>query len=783
MRPTLRAVSARLIVGHLDPEEAAELLAVIESRDKPVTFAVAEPEGLGFATAVPAGAAAEAARSEPVRWGKLVLETAANEALSSSRRELCDALVDALGVAHRRLGPAGLGLVPRGSSGVGFCAATLIDGAIQLVVVPPAQVFVVHQGIAVTVPPSSEVGRGIWVRDDLRPEIFAGVGGAHEPDVRVYDAEIGPGDAVVLVSSSLARVLTEDEVRAAVAYEEAATGAERLKQLAIQRGVEAGIALVVEIAGSLEAAAERAPASPIRLSRPALPRVEMPPIGSIFSTAREWLLDAVDRAHPADTSSGGSARPSYEEEVRWPVRPKPGAWRAQFQEMKRVVVSSRPVITAPVASPPPEPEPEPAPAPRPSPLPPPTWRRYAKPASKRRLPLRPLGRFFSAAVPALRAFNERLSRVDFAGRRHLLMPLLAAACVVLVFFGAMRTINAQQARQLQQRFDSLVTAAAQLETQARNEPDRGSAQSLIRRAQALLDQAATLQPNQPKIAAVRKDLQADLERLDSILALPEPGLLASFNSVGKDVNPTLLAIDPNAAYVLDAGGQRVIQYLRQSKQLAVIASKGDKSGQNQLAPPKLITPRENGLLILDSSRNLWSWSGNKLQQIGLKSQDAWREPAAMATYGPNLYILDPTIGNVFRYVSREGLFGDPPSRLLEKDTPDLRQGVSLTIDGAVWVLGADGQILKYENGARQPFGVTGLPQPLSKPVQLYTEANWRSLYVLAGNNRVAEIAKDGRYLRQFNLGQPATAFWPDERARQLYVLSGSNLYQYQLPPA
>jgi hypothetical protein len=783
MRPTLRAVSARLIVGHLDPEEAAELLAVIESRDKPVTFALAEPEGLGFSAAVPAGAAAQAARSEPVRWGKLLLETAANEALSSSRPELCDALVDALGVAHRRLGPAGLDLVPRGSSGVGFCSATLIDGAIQLVVVPPAQVFVVHQGIAVTVPPSSEVGRGIWVRDDLRPEIFAGVGGAHEPDIRVYDAEIGSGDAVVLVSSSLARVLTEDEVRAAVAYEEAVTGAERLKQLAIQRGVEAGVALVVEIAGSLEAEAERVPASSIQLSRRALPRVEMPPIGSIFSTAREWLLDAVDRVHQADASSGGSSRPSCEEDVRWPVRPTPGAWRAQFQEMKRVVVSSRPVITAPVASPPPEPEPEPASAPRPSRLPPPTWRRYAQPASKRRLSLPPLGRFFSAALPVLRAFNERLSRVDFAGRRHLLMPLFAAACVVLVFFGAMRTIKAQQARQLQQRFDSLVTAAAQLETQARNEPDRGSAQSLVRRAEALLDQAATLQPNQPKIAAVRKDLEADLERLDSIFALPGPALLASVNSVGKDVNPTLLAIDPNAAYLLDASGQRVIQYLRQSKQLAVIASKGDKSGPNQLAPPRLIAPRENGLLILDSSRNLWSWSGNKLQQIGLKSQDAWREPAAMAAYGPNLYILDPTVGNVFRYVSREGLFGDPPSRLLEKDTPDLRQGVSLTIDGAVWVLGADGQILRYENGARQPFGVTGLPQPLSKPAQLYTEANWRSLYVLAGNNRVVEIAKDGRYLRQFNLGQPATAFWPDERARQLYVLSGANLYQYQLPPA
>jgi len=36
MRPTLRAISARLIVGHLDTENAADLLAAIDIRGKPI---------------------------------------------------------------------------------------------------------------------------------------------------------------------------------------------------------------------------------------------------------------------------------------------------------------------------------------------------------------------------------------------------------------------------------------------------------------------------------------------------------------------------------------------------------------------------------------------------------------------------------------------------------------------------------------------------------------------------------------------------------------------------
>src|SRR5579883_1286025 len=342
MRTVLRASSARLIVGHLDPDGAAELLSTIESRGAPLTFALAEPEGLRVAAAVPAGMLIDA-QPEPVRWGKLVLETVANEAIESARKDFCDAVVDALGEAHRRLGPDGLDLIPRGSSGVGFCAAVMMDGGVQLVIVPPAQVFVVHQGSALCVPESASAGRGIWVRDDLRAEMFAGIGGAHEPDIRVYDAAIGPGDTLVLASSDLGRMLTEDDVRLAVTYEDAATGAERIKQLAIQRGVEAGVALVVEISGTLEREQPSPLSSPIGLSGlPKRPlKLDMPPIGSIFSTARDWLLEAVERVQPA----GEEAHPilasaeldEEEDDVGWPSRPAPGHWREILEQDLRSV--------------------------------------------------------------------------------------------------------------------------------------------------------------------------------------------------------------------------------------------------------------------------------------------------------------------------------------------------------------------------------------------------------------------------------------------------------------
>jgi len=631
-------------------------------------------------------------------------------------------------------------------------------------------------------------------------------------------------------------MLTEEDVRLAVTYEEAASAAERLKQLAIQRGVEAGLALVVEIAGSLEDGPGVLSGSSLGRGqdRPAL-HLEMPPIGSIFSTARDWLLDTVDRVQgPSALDTAPGRRQAQVDEIPWPTRPRRGAWRYQlpsahiplsragshvlrpgggtplpaaanaciqpassaaFEDTSawnfrgRFHSSDRDMAAAarPQASARPY-SPRPAAAhghltstrPRGASIPMPNLLAGVR--------LGPgLARARTLLADAISPLMRRLEHRQVGGKRYL-APVAGAVLMVLVVVGATRTVRAQQARQLQQRFDSLVTAAGQLEAQARTDSDRSDAQSLIRRSQALADQAATLKPGQARVAALRKDLQTDLDRLDNVLSLADPVVLTSFSGLAKDVNTNSLAADPAAFYALDGGGQRILQFLRQPKQAGAAVSKGDAVGGNQLGIPKAMAVREGGtLLVLDSNRTLWSYSVAKhaVEQVGLKSSDSWKEATAIATFGPNLYVLDAGLGNIFRYTSRDGIFTEAPSRFLEKDNHDLLgQAVSLAVDGSVWALGANGQILKLANGANQPFAVSGLPQPLTKASQLYTDANEQSLYVLdTSAARVLQIGKDGRYLRQFNLGlaSPASAFWPDEPGHQLYVLSSNSLYQYQLP--
>jgi len=901
VRAVLRATSARLVVGHLDPAEADALLEVVEPRGRPTVFALAEPEGLASLALVPAGAAAASGGGDALRLGKLVLETAANEYQGTHREEPCDALVDGLRLAHRHLGRGGLDLVPRGGSGVGFCGAAITQDAVQLVIVPPGQAFILHQGTVHAVPETHELGRGIWSRDDLRAEVFAGIGGLHEPDIRVYDAAVGPGDTVVLLSSALARMLSEDDVSRACAYEEAAVAASNLRQLALQRGVEGALAVVVEVSASLldqsdadalgdgsgasgEAAQERLSPFPA----PPAGALEMPPLTAVFSTARQRVLELLERLQPGNSERGGAhlvAGALLDDEdvddtgvVPWPHRSGPtgraGAVHGEYgrdeqpsagQAMRGEVAPatdedaeqdgeatarmsdnardaggdadltgagalSRPANLVDIA-----------PAARGlKPLARGTGAALGRQrggaagawlaqvvmlgrSARARLAVRPgrqsRGRpgvaqapdtrprrspFGSARLPEAQGLARRAGgQLRQAGgvllqlpasrqqRRTLLLPALLAAVVLAILLIAVRQLHSQQRQQLNQRYQSLISAAQQVETQARGNANHTLALAEIHQAQALLDQAGTLQHDQTSAKALRATLTSDENKLSNIVALPAATLVAAVDpaaATSAGAGGMALTGDGSALYVLDRTQQKVVQVMRVQKSSAAVVSQGQAAGSAKMGAPELESEATDGsLIVVDSAHNAWQYVPNKndLIALNLKGVNAWKSAQDVASYGGNIYVLDAALGNIWRYVPTNGAYTGAPSRFFATDRPaQLDSAISMAIDGSIWLLGSDGQVLKLTGGQAQAVALTGLPHPLANPVALFTTLDTHSLYVLDnGGSRVIQLDKNGAYQRELDLGlpKPASSIYVDEGSRALYAVSGGSVYSWSLP--
>ncbi|MHB8619662.1 MAG: NHL repeat-containing protein, partial [Chloroflexota bacterium] len=243
-----------------------------------------------------------------------------------------------------------------------------------------------------------------------------------------------------------------------------------------------------------------------------------------------------------------------------------------------------------------------------------------------------------------------------------------------------------------------------------------------------------------------------------------------------------------AVYAIGGDRQTVFQVARVQKSVSAAAKKGQAGTGGRMDAPALVATDNGDLLVLDAKRKLWRYSGtrNSLQMMGLKGSGQWKQAQALVPYGPNVYVLDPAAGNIYRYVPGPGgQYTNAPTLFFPRsDRALLGKAVGMAIDGSIWVSTSDGQILKLAGAQRQPFTVTGLPRPLTKLGGIVTSVNTRSVYVLdAASNRIVQIGKDGAYQRQLALGvhSPVTSFWVDELSHQLYVLAANKLYLFQIP--
>ena len=74
----------------------------------------------------------------------------------------------------------------------------------------------------------------------------------------------------------------------------------------------------------------------------------------------------------------------------------------------------------------------------------------------------------------------------------------------------------------------------------------------------------------------------------------------------------------------------------------------------------------------------------------------------------------------------------------------------IDIDGNVWLLFADGRLLKFYGGEQKPFELKGLPDPLSARAGS-PQADGDLIYIAdSGNGRILEFTKDGQFQRQFD---------------------------------
>lgn len=403
-----------------------------------------------------------------------------------------------------------------------------------------------------------------------------------------------------------------------------------------------------------------------------------------------------------------------------------------------------------------------------------------------------------------RAGRDTLENVPLMASIAIGIPLLVAFVVVTFY---LQRGDSQQREALVDRAYQAVEAARQA----------GSADARTQWEQALhtAEEALSIAPEDQEIMALRDQARDKLDELDAAVRPELVELWDYGEGQGRKV-----AVSRMQVYVLDAVQGQVTQHtLDQSRQsvaggqsngrpsetpLTRIAYQGQRVGEKEIGKLRDIVWLSVGgawtadaLLILTESDELLQHSlAWGLSWVAFDIQEGPDDVRVLRPYDGKLYALDPAASQVWRLYYTGNGFGEAEG-YFAAPAPDLSTAVDMTVDGALYVLLADGQIYKFFGGEKQSYELSGLPQPLARPIALVSEGDATSgaLYVAdADAQSIVALTKSGEFVYQIKApvlpggsvdgsalaGMEALAL--DQESRTLYILASGRLYSLALPP-
>lgn len=188
------------------------------------------------------------------------------------------------------------------------------------------------------------------------------------------------------------------------------------------------------------------------------------------------------------------------------------------------------------------------------------------------------------------------------------------------------------------------------------------------------------------------------------------------------------------------------------------------------------------LLLLTSKSELAEYSlvDNEMSMVNTLGVN---NVADIVSYGSRfIYFLQPSDNKILR-ASKSSTGLTNKVSWIKDSNANISNAVSFAIDGSVYVLGSDGSVKKFLNGAHDDFTLPTLKTPLNAPTRIITNADVKNIYILDPNNkRILVTTKTGSLVKELtseNFVNMKDAVFNEAKSIG-YVLTGNKVYSFPL---
>ena len=238
--------------------------------------------------------------------------------------------------------------------------------------------------------------------------------------------------------------------------------------------------------------------------------------------------------------------------------------------------------------------------------------------------------------------------------------------------------------------------------------------------------------------------------------------------------------------------KQIIELLKKTEDAIVLASevntveaKEVDSGKSQILSSEIknsgasyFTQSDTEIYFIDSKAiSAENKSSEKVKTV-LKNDNSWSNIGGFGTYLGNIYVLDKSVKQIIKFVPSGDGFGK--ANYFTNEVSPVSKATSMAIDGSVWILLQDGNILKFTKGKPDNFSISGLDKPFLNPTVILTNASSEKLYILdKGNSRIVILNKDGSYQSQYQskILKSAKDFEIKEADKKIFILSGDKVWE------
>jgi len=267
-----------------------------------------------------------------------------------------------------------------------------------------------------------------------------------------------------------------------------------------------------------------------------------------------------------------------------------------------------------------------------------------------------------------------------------------------------------------------------------------------------------------------------LEKISNVVRVDTPTELANFANLNSNAKPNNIILAKGKIYSNDAE-QKTIYKLELSGNITTAITTSGEIISNLDYP---LIDKDNNVYYL----NLTSKNAVKLDEktealsnLAVEYKDGLQQIVDAKIFNNRLYCLSPKNNQIIRFNKSIDKFANSINWL--NNNIDLTGAISMDIDGFVYVLKNNGELLEFAKGKKEDFSLEAIEPALTHATKVIVSQKEKYIYILdAAEKRLIIFDKSGKFINQYTSDKfnDLKDFAINETSKKIYLLNNTSVY-------